>query len=467
MRLFLLNANSLNNKVWQLESEILLYHIYPDFVAITETWLTEVVSSDIFKFNAYSVYRRDRVTDSHGGVMFLVKNSLSSEQISRDSQIEILWVLVDFGTHRTVFGVYYRAHVSHVVELDLLREELAFVTAAYPNVPIVIVGDFNMPDINWADGFSPSIYKQDEYLNLFSEYNLTQVVDKPTRRDKILDLVLVSEPCSILKVDTHAPLGKSDHQVVECVIAGACIRTKERNDMGQFGYCWSRARWKELTQSLRKINWWDIFLEEDLHDANTLWRKFKNEMHRQIDSFVPKLNKNVQNKIGRLSKAALSAIREKRRTHRRLQRSRNMEETDEQRTMVEADKRAYQAAVRNVGTILAREKIHKERNLASKPSLGKFYKFINSKLKYKQNVSSVRLPDGVVTTDEQKISEVFSEYFKSVFSPAPDRYPAYRNLGQNPKMDDFTITRDEVERAISECPDKYSSGCDGIPNIFL
>jgi hypothetical protein len=176
----------------------------------------------------------------------------------------------------------------------------------------------------------------------------------------------------------------------------------------------------------------------------------------------------VHRRISRLSKTALNAIREKRRAHRHYQRSRLDADNDisNNNNNNDEEKRAYQAAVRNVGSILARDKLHKERNLVNSPNLGKFYKFINSKLKYKQNVSSIRPQDGVVTTNEQKISEIFSEYFKSVFSPEPDEYPEYRDLGQGPKMDEVIITRDDVERAISECPDKYSSGCDGIPNIF-
>jgi hypothetical protein len=444
--LFLLNANCVRNKIWQLESEIVLLHNYPDFVAITETWLTYEVPSDLFRFNAYTVYRRDREDNPHGGVMLLVRENLASEPIPRNSTIEILWVLVDFGTHRSVLGVYYRANVSHVHELDVLREELAYIFEHYPATSVVLVGDFNMPDIDWNQGVAPRIYKQDEYIDLFSEFNLAQVVDKPTRKEKILDLVLVSEPSSILKVETHAPLGKSDHDVVECVIAG--VGKPARDNMGQYRYCWSRAKWTEISQALKSINWWNIFLEEDLSSADRLWNKFKVEIYRLADLYVPKISQATGNKVGRLSKVALNAIRTKRRAHR------------------QNDKHAYQAAVRNVGAILTREKIRQERSLATKPSLGKFYKFINSKLKYSQSVCSLRLQDGTVTTNEQEISEEFNNYFKSVFSPAPDQYPQYHSLGQNPTMDDFIITREDVENAISECPDKYSSGCDGIPNIF-
>jgi hypothetical protein len=229
--------------------------------------------------------------------------------------------------------------------------------------------------------------------------------------------VLVSEPSSILKVDTHPPLARSDHEVVECVIADASNGRTEGFDIGQHRYCWSKARWKELKTALGLINWWNIFSEEDLHDVNKLWTKFKSEIIKEIDSYVPKLNTNVQKRRSRLSKAALNAIREKRRAHRRYQRTRleanNIDNNNDNNN--DDAKRAYQAAVRNVGVILTRDKVRREKNLADNPSLGKFYKFINSKLKYKQNVSSIRLPNGVVTTDEMKISEVFSEYFKSVF----------------------------------------------------
>jgi hypothetical protein len=436
----------LRNKVWQLESEIVLFHDHPEFIAITETWLTDEIDSDIFKFGEYSVYRRDRQTDPHGGVMLLVHNSIPSELILRNSDIEILWVLTDFGSHQTVLGVYYRANVSHVHELDLLRDELDVIVGLYPLAPIVLTGDFNMPDIDWIRGFSPNIYKQDEYLELFSEYNLTQVVDRPTRRDKILDLVLASEPSSILKVETHAPIGKSDHDVVECVISGTS--RPERKDECQYRYIWSRAKWKELKQELQLINWWDIFLEEDLHDVDRLWTKFKAKIHRLIDLYVPKLNRTVESKISRLSKATLNAIRDKRRAHR------------------QANNCAYKAAVKRVGNLLASETARKERNIASKPNDGKFHKYINSKLKYRQNVCSLRLADGVVTTDEQKMCDSFNRHFESVFVPAPNQYPEYQNFAHDARMDDLFVTRDDVERAISECPDKCSAGCDGIPNIF-
>ena len=44
--------------------------------------------------------------------------------------------------------------------------------------------------------------------------NLHQTVDKPTRKDRTLDLFLVANPTSISKVTTLPPIGKADHDIV-------------------------------------------------------------------------------------------------------------------------------------------------------------------------------------------------------------------------------------------------------------
>jgi hypothetical protein len=116
--------------------------------------------------------------------------------------------------------------------------------------------------------------------------------------------------------------------------------------------------------------------------------------------------------------------------------------------------------------LIAQNKSRKERNLVSNPNTGKFYKFINSKLKHKQQVLSLRLPNGDVTTDERVMCEIFNEYFQSVFANETEIYPEH-NVTHGPAIDDMIITRADVEAAILNCSNKCSAGRDGIPNIFL
>jgi hypothetical protein len=51
-------------------------------------------------------------------------------------------------------------------------------------------------------------------LDIIDEYNLHQLVNVPTRKERTLDLILVTNPSIINKVHTLPPLGLSDHDVV-------------------------------------------------------------------------------------------------------------------------------------------------------------------------------------------------------------------------------------------------------------
>ena len=221
--------------------------------------------------------------------MLLVSNRFASEVIYRESQIEILWVMVYSGNLKQIFGVYYRANVSNVDEFELLRDELSFISVNYPGIPLVLTGDFNLPDICWGDGVSRSIYRQDEYLELFSIFGLTQVVDKPTRGDKILDIILVSEINSVLKVENHPPLSSSYHDVVECVLHAS--GESKSNVPEKRTYCWARANWPRIKLLLAAVNWWDVFLAEDLSDVDILWHKFKSQISEIIADNVPQYSK--------------------------------------------------------------------------------------------------------------------------------------------------------------------------------
>jgi hypothetical protein len=455
MRLFLINANCVKNKLWQLETEIFYYHKFPEIVAITETWLTHEVPNDMLGFGKYSVFRRDREGDPHGGVMLLVRNDLSSELISTGTEIEIIWVLIVSGKSKIALGVYYRPNVRLANELEPLKDQLEFITSSYPEATILLCGDFNMPDIDWASGTSPNIYRQDEYLDLFSTYNLTQVVDRPTRGDKILDLILVSEQNSVVNLEKHPPLAKSDHAVVECAISRRADGVTQKNDSDMY-YCWAKAKWSKIRLALQKIDWWNVFSESDLADINALWTKYKLEVSNVISEYVPSFPKNQFDKKCRMSKKAYIAIKRKRVLYRRYR-----------TTRFDADKQAYRRSVIDLGIQLAQDKIKIESNLVRRPNAGKFYKFINSKLKFKPDIASIRLEDGTVSTDRWRICERLNSYFKSVFSRLPDIYPSYDDTQvANRCMDDMVVTRDDVMSAILACPDKCSAGCDGIPSVF-
>ena len=91
--------------------------------------------------------------------------------------------------------------------LNHLTTTLTDIVGQYPGCGIFVCGDFNRLSLS----------------RLTSQFKLKQIIDKPTRGDKILDLVLtnLSHTYDENAVYTLPPFGLSDHNVV-------IVRTKKR-----------------------------------------------------------------------------------------------------------------------------------------------------------------------------------------------------------------------------------------------
>lgn len=349
-----------------------------------------------------------------------------------------------------IFGVYYRSNVSNHIELEPLSTEILIMTNRYPNSDFVLCGDFNLPDINWAERKASARFRQDEYLDMFSEYNLTQIVDRPTRGNNLLDLVFLSEENSLFSVEVGAPLGSSDHNVVHVKLnKPACAGHDSKNL--PTGYSWSKANWTRMRNLLGEVNWWEFFSENDLQDVNRVWHKFKQKIISIIDITVPQKSINSLSRHQR-SQRALRAIKAKRKAHRRYLRTRD-----------DSDKSLYRDAVKHVGRVLRDDKRKLDNNVVRSGSFRKFYSFLNSKLNHKPKTYSLKIGDsGKVSTDENEIIGEFSEYFSTVFSPLPDAIPVFCSNGVH-EMPDFVVSSLDIINAVLLCPDKTSVGIDRIP----
>ena len=157
------NARSLVNQLNSFQSYILSRDF--DLIAITETWLTNSILNGEILPSDYVVYRRDR-TSRGGGVLLAVKNNLSSKQLSLSDDIESIAVEIHSSQTFIVCVLYippsandfYHTQVSDVF-CSLLR-----------NVNVLILGDFNFPDIDW-DLLSGESKHSINFCGLISDLN--------------------------------------------------------------------------------------------------------------------------------------------------------------------------------------------------------------------------------------------------------------------------------------------------------
>jgi len=85
--------------------------------------------------------------------------------------------------------------------------------AASQSQALVLMGDFNHPDISWEDHTARQAQSR---RSLQSTDNfLRKVVQQPTRKGALLDLVLTNKEGLVEDVKARGRLGCSDHEIVE------------------------------------------------------------------------------------------------------------------------------------------------------------------------------------------------------------------------------------------------------------
>jgi len=144
------NARSMGNK--QEELEAIVQQDGYDLVAITETWWDS--SRDWHAvMDGYRLFRKDRPTRRGGGVALFVREQLGCIELglrADEKGVESLWVRIKGQAHTgdIMVGVYYRPpHQEEEVDEAFYKQ----LQAASQSQALVLMGDFNHPDISWED----------------------------------------------------------------------------------------------------------------------------------------------------------------------------------------------------------------------------------------------------------------------------------------------------------------------------
>ena len=159
----------------------LVYSEQPDFVWVTETWLTDDVHNCEILNNSYYVYRKDWETRQGGGVMLAVKASsfISSKEIE-DINVNIEVMSCEITTNSNLkyaICCCYRPPNVGTSWLEEFNSFLVQLTSRYRN--ILICGDFNFPKINWHEDASVTSSNETEFVEELNDFYFTQVNKTP------------------------------------------------------------------------------------------------------------------------------------------------------------------------------------------------------------------------------------------------------------------------------------------------
>ena len=404
------NARSIVNKLEELE----LYLKEEDvgIVGVTETWLTEEILTSEYSLEGYTLIRKDRkdlIKSRGGGLALYIKDEINfSERDDLTEQLfpETLWCELNFKGEKTLLGVIYRAPDSLIAN----NEAMYSLINKAGNENVVIMGDFNFPELKWTN--QSNISHEHPFITCINDNFLEQLVDKPTRGENILDLVLCSDTSFVQNLTVGEPFATSDHQIIRFDL----VVSKEINKCSMLGYNYFKADYNKIRDYAKLRDWEHLITNTNVEEN---WNSLKKELLDIRNVFVPK-TKRSKNKSKWVTKEVVKCRRAKKKAWNKYVKSgKNLQ--------------LYQQYVnkrRQCSLVNKKAKEEFETKLANniKHDCKSFYAYVRSKQRCKEKVGPLKDSAGNLLGDDKLTADLLNKYFVSVFTkedvnniPEPDR----------------------------------------------
>ncbi|CAF4804595.1 unnamed protein product [Pieris macdunnoughi] len=247
-----------------------------------------VYDSEIFD-SRYVIWRRDRDYDKTkqskgGGVLLAVNRNLSvRERVEWRSSAEDIWITIaQFGKEHghfnnlhicTLYLCAENAGNTHSIQLNNFTQSLNEVVLENHQDTFIILGDFNLGNINWEFGGSgslhviPSCYsgeQQIEFIDSLEVCNLCQYNYVKNFNGRILDLVLSNKQVVTACDD---PLTVEDpHHRTLCICVKSLVSDTLR-DNTNVRYLYNKGNYDKINNELRCVDWINVLSDNDLESG--------------------------------------------------------------------------------------------------------------------------------------------------------------------------------------------------------
>ena len=335
------------------------------------------------------------------------------------------------------------------------------------------VGDFNFKDIDWANWttFHDEGSKEATFIEAIRDCYLHQHNEQYSRRrgnDKpsLIDLIFTDEEMQVSEVIHHAPLGKSDHDVITFKF-NCYLDSSKPKDV----FVYAKADFESMRRELTESDWEEIYLSDGGEKSvEDLWHTLKLKLLELRNKFVPKQKFSTKvswKEIGGfpINEELQVAIRNKRTAHRHWMSKKNYDDAHIARLN-------YTKARNKVTKLMRQSKRKYENDIArkSKTNPKAFWSHIRRRLKTKTGVSplleDINDKTSIKFKDKEK-ADILQKQFSDVFTREPN--------GDIPKLDnrtdificDLYITSKVIEEEIKEININKSCGPDEIHPSML
>ena len=461
-----INARSLKtvdqnkNKLVQFKTLVALKS--PHVVSICETWLNKSVKNkDILVRKEYKIFRKDRDIARGGGVFLAISNKLKCKR-RKDveskspfhNEIIAAEIKQDNGKRIGIVSIYKPPDDLNFGFADNLEHILKSLWAK-GLFELIVLGDFNFPEIQWDTGFPRNLgglsYQVAEILH---DHGLVQLNTTPSRTDtdNILDLVLANHPHKVSEIECYRDIITTDHAILDFYydFNYTPVKTKAKSVFN-----FRRADFDALNTTLRNSNW-DFLDTED--DIDTLVTRWETTILQAANRIIPKTKVRDSNttpwidgEIVHLSNKKETKRRKAKRTGSARHWNKYLEYNKRLQDLVHTKFNAYIAGCTD--------------EMANNPK--KFWNLVGAKMGDRGYPDTVSLDRETAETDKAK-AEMFNQFFGSVFTePSAQEDLPNVNPIYNPNLEKIILEEKEVHKVLAELDPNKASGPDHIPARIL
>jgi len=328
---------------------------------------------------------------------------------------------------------------------------------------ILIMGDFNYPEINWESWNTKSDNTENienKFIDTVQDNFLFQHVSKPTRwrgtdTPHILDLIMTNEEPMISNLEHTSPLGKSDH----CCLTfdfNCYVNIKESSKIVRL---YEKGNYQDFKYDLDQYDWVETLKESE--DIDTNWDKFLAILREMENKYIPT---RTRKQIGRsknnfpVDKNTREKIRRKNILSKKAVRSKDPE--------VRLEYNKVRNQVKNMVNKL-KKKYEKGLSQKAKENPKAIWSYIKSKSKTREGIGDLHVdPEdikSIKTEDNKEKANILSEYFSSVFTKEPEGdVPVPNDIMVKQDMPAITVTENMVLKFLQTLKTDKSPGPDSL-----
>ena len=338
----------------------------------------------------------------------------------------------------------------------------------------MVLGDFNMPDMDWPNDTVKHSCKfkslYDDFIDNLTHFNLEQMVKIPTREQNILDLLLTNHPSKVHETKSLPSLSTSDHEIVFHEInlpIGRPIQPKRKIKI------YRKANWEQFKTDLN-LYYNNTFKHLDNSNPNILWDSFKSELAKLSETHIPTKMTKPRVDLPWLTNGIKRIIHKRDKLYAKIKKSKVNPKLENMKKKFKTLKKSVQTKIRKSYWDYLESIIftNDQDNYKNK----KFYTFVKHKKTDNSGISPLKA-DGITYTDPVQKANILNNQFKSVFSkpkPLKLKYLSEINMFKNGKppqninqMPEIIISQDGVETLLKGLNPNKASGPDELSPKLL